>query len=309
VRRLALAAGFILACGAAQAATKSEVTIHSLFGDALQAALLKPDGAGPFPAVVMLHDCSGLGPRSSGAPGRWADELAEQGYVVLIPDSFTARGLPNGLCTLRADQQRGITGETRAADAYGALAYLRTLPFVDGTRVGVMGGSHGGRSTLSSMVVPATPANRLAEAKRTGFVAGIALYPSCAGPYGGWSTKRANGATGRVVSYSGVYTPIAPLLILIGEADDWTPAEDCRRLAQASRAAGHPVEIKIYPGVHHSFDNTAPVRFVEARTNANAPTGKGATTGGDAAAWEDARKEVAAFFARHLKSVSPPPTP
>jgi hypothetical protein len=41
--------------------------------------LVKPDGAGPFPAVVIMHDCSGLGPRSSGAPGRWAKELVGRG--------------------------------------------------------------------------------------------------------------------------------------------------------------------------------------------------------------------------------------
>src|SRR5689334_13741478 len=58
----------------------------------IPATLIKPDGDGPFPAVVMMHDCSGLGPRSSGAPRRWADELVGQGYVVAIPDSFSTRG-------------------------------------------------------------------------------------------------------------------------------------------------------------------------------------------------------------------------
>ena len=42
-------------------------------------ALFKPDGQGPFPAVVIMHDCSGLGPRSSGAPERWAKELIGTG--------------------------------------------------------------------------------------------------------------------------------------------------------------------------------------------------------------------------------------
>ena len=61
--------------------------------------ILKPDGPGPFPAVVMLHDCSGLGPRSSGAPRRWARELVGRGYVVAIPDSFSTRGFPGGVCS------------------------------------------------------------------------------------------------------------------------------------------------------------------------------------------------------------------
>jgi dienelactone hydrolase len=57
----------------------------------------RPAGEGPFPAVVILHDCSGLGPRSSGAPGRWSRELVAHGYVTLLPDSFTTRGHPDGV--------------------------------------------------------------------------------------------------------------------------------------------------------------------------------------------------------------------
>ena len=98
-----------------------------------------------------------------------------------------------------------------------------------------------------------------------------------------------------------MYQPIAPLLILIGEKDDWTPAEPCRRLAEGSRAAGYPVDIKIYPDAHHSFDNDRPIRFDERRNNGSSPSGRGATTGGNPAAWEDTKKQVAEFFALHLK--------
>ena len=59
----------------------------------LPATLLRPDGDGPFPAIVILHDCSGLGAHSSHAPARWAPLLAGEGYVVLIPDSFVPRGI------------------------------------------------------------------------------------------------------------------------------------------------------------------------------------------------------------------------
>jgi len=61
------------------------------------------------------------------------------------------------------------------------------------------------------------------------------------------------------------------------------------------------VRIKIYPGAHHSFDSPNPVRYVPTRINANAPGGRGATTGGDPAAWADAIREVTAFFDRYLK--------
>ncbi len=100
---------------------------------------------------------------------------------------------------------------------------------------------------------------------------------------------------------SGVYRPTAPLLILIGEKDDWTPAAPCQALADAARAAGTPVSIKVYPGAHHSFDSPNPTRYVASRINGNAPSGRGATTGGDPQAWADAIREVVAFFGTHLK--------
>ena len=252
-------------------------------------AVTKPDGPGPFPAVVIAHDCSGLNPGSSGAPDRWARELVRRGYVVLMPDSFTTRGFPGGVCTNPSPNRNNVSPAHRVRDAYATLAHARTLPYVDGRRVGLMGGSHGGSTTLASMLAPEDDAAPLANEKRAGFTAGVALYPACAPGARVWHNA------------AGVYRPIAPLLILIGEKDDWTPAEPCRKLAETARTAGYPVTIKIYPGAHHSFDSPNPVRYVATRINGNSPSGRGATTSGDPSAWADAIQRVVAFFAEHLK--------
>jgi dienelactone hydrolase len=287
----------------ARAATTSPVSFPSLDkGTPIPARLVVPDGPGPFPAVVIVHDCSGLGRPSSGAPARWAEELVPQGYAVIIPDSFTPRGFDHGVCTTDREEQMRANGFVRAADAYGALAFLRTLPNIDGRHVGIMGGSHGGWTTLASMYVPLDPKNQLVAAKRDGFTAAIALYPACGVTYGAWRITRQG--LGPPTGYAGAYQPIAPLLILVGEADDWTPAEPCRRLALASQAKGYPVSLKVYAGAHHSFDSNAPSRYDPKRTNRNSPTGKGATTGGNAAAWADAKVQVRDFFARWLKPSS-----
>jgi dienelactone hydrolase len=270
----------------------------------IPATLLAPEGPGPFPAVVMMHDCSGLGPRSSGAPMRWAHELVGQGYVVIVPDSFSTRGFAGGVCTSATTNRQRVNGHVRALDAYGALTYLRARSDVIGARVAVMGGSHGGWTTLAAMHAALETNNALGQAKREPFAAAIALYPSCAPRYGAWSTSKPR-AFGPVTGYAGEYQALAPLLILTGEKDDWTPAEPCRELAQRARVAGYPVDIKIYPGAYHSFDSNAPVRYVAQRNNANSPTGAGATTGGDPAAWADAREQVSAFLARHLKPSTP----
>jgi dienelactone hydrolase len=268
----------------------------------IPATLIRPDGDGPFPAVVILHDCSGLGPKSSGAPMRWAGELVPQGYVVLIPDSFTPRGFQDGTCFVPGSESVRASGYVRAGDAYGALTVLRALPYVDGRHVGVMGGSHGGWSTLATMSAPLSDKEPLASAKRDGYTAAIALYPGCAMHYGTWTTQREDGkANGRVVSHSGVFQPTAPVLILVGDKDDWTPAEPCRWLVESSRAAGFPVDLKVYPGAYHSFDSASRYRFDPNRVNGNSSSGRGATTGGNPEAWADARKQVAAFFALHLK--------
>jgi dienelactone hydrolase len=263
--------------------------------------LLKPDGAGPFPAVVIMHDCSGLGPRSSGAPERWAKELLGHGYVIFIPDSFTMRGFPEGVCTDPSPSRREVSPVRRAADAYAALAHLRTLSFVDPSRVGLMGGSHGGSTTLASMVTSKTEQDLFLREKHASFAAAVALYPGCAFQYGDWRAVRKPAPGAPITGYSGVYKPLAPLLILIGENDDWTPAEPCEKLAEAAQAAGYPISIRVYPGAHHAFDSDRPVRYVAQRINPNSSTGRGATTGGNPKAWADSINAVVSFFGNHLK--------
>jgi len=267
--------------------------------DPIPALLFKPDGPGPFPAVVIMHDCSGLGPRSSGAPARWAGELTARGFVALLPDSFTTRGHAGGVCVNPAPSRNDVRPGRRVRDAYAALAYARTLPYVDGTRVGLMGGSHGGSTTLASIVEARPGIGRGGNA--AGFAAAVALYPGCAARYGDWRiVHHQQGSPVGTAAFRGAYKATAPLLILIGEKDDWTPAEPCRRLAAAADHAGYPVTIKTYPGAHHAYDSDRPVRYVGERVNANSPTGRGATTGGDPSAWADSIAEVTAFFGKYL---------
>lgn len=69
-----------------------------------------------------------------------------------------------------------------------------------------------------------------------------------------------------------------------------------------SAAAGLAAAIRVYPDAHHGFDRLARQRYVAERDNQRAPSGRGATTGGDRVAWAAARAEVARFFAERLKS-------
>ncbi len=66
----------------------------------LKAVLYRPDGDGPFPAVVALHGCEGLhGPNGLVAPlyRDWAERLNKAGFAVLYPDSYGSRDTQHSL--------------------------------------------------------------------------------------------------------------------------------------------------------------------------------------------------------------------
>jgi dipeptidyl aminopeptidase/acylaminoacyl peptidase len=115
-----------------------------ILGDRIPGYLAKPEGAGPFPAVIGLHGCAGSPARKR----KLVDELVGRGYVVLLVDSFATRGIEHA-CTSDPTfrPQFGgvldIPGE-RTSDAYGALAFLARQTFVDPQRVAAVGFSQGG---------------------------------------------------------------------------------------------------------------------------------------------------------------------
>ena len=104
-------------------------------GEPIQGYLSRPKGAGPFPAVVLLHSCLGL-PADRGTIG---ERIATWGYVALYVDDFGTRGLKE---TCAVDFKPAV------ADAYSALNYLASLPDVDAQRVAAVGFSQGGDTAL-----------------------------------------------------------------------------------------------------------------------------------------------------------------
>jgi dienelactone hydrolase len=103
-------------------------------GDRIQGYLAKPEGAGPFPAVVGLHGCAGMSERTK---RKLVGELVGWGYVVLLPDSLGTRGIDH-------DCFKGMLAIARISDALGSLAYLAGQTFVDPQRVAAVGFSKGG---------------------------------------------------------------------------------------------------------------------------------------------------------------------
>jgi dienelactone hydrolase len=295
-----LLASILLSTACAGAGAVEKVTFESLDADLtggkptiIPAALFKPPGAGPFAAVVLLHGCGGLYHRKGKRQGEmtsrhveWADLLSKAGYVVLLPDSFGPRSVHES-CTVK-DRPVDSTRE-RPRDAYGALLWLQKQPFVKADRVALMGWSNGGGTVLHT-IAEESPV-RPSPLPHGDFRAAVAFYPGCSSP----GNHRSKNATSTA---SSAWRTKIPLMIMQGDADDWTPAAPCRDLVAAAAARGESIEYHSYPGAYHDFD--APDEKVHTRSGlARAATGT-AHVGTDPAARDDALKRVPIFLRERL---------
>jgi len=223
-------------------------------GPEISGWLYRPAGQGASPAIVLAHTCGGVNPHTD----VWGKLLVSWGYVVLAPDSFGPRGYKQ-VCT------RGtlVSGSERVADVAGALDFLNAQPFVKKNVIGLIGHSHGGWTAVRAVQGSYGLANR-------GLKAAVAYYPLCSQAYD------------RDVA--------VPLLILTGDKDDWTPADNCRKLQKAGLSRPELVEAVYYPNAYHSFDSKAPDR-----------NAFGHHLGYDPKAAPDAEARTKAFFEKYLR--------
>jgi dienelactone hydrolase len=224
----ALAAVAVLASPAASRAQTVSIPVQDAPGSRmpskpLNAYLTYPGGKGPFPIVILLHGCGGIGQHLT----VWARRLAGWGYASLIVDSYAPRGVGR-MCAGPAEQ-RAVTPQDRVGDVVSAALWLRTKPDFDANRIGVVGFSNGGWTAMWAT-------QRRYETQYPNLIkAAISYYGNCSQP-------EQHG--------------MVPLLALVGEADDWAaPATTCRAFgAQLSPAQNF--QMKTYPGAVHDFEDT-----------------------------------------------------
>ncbi len=206
-------------------------------------------GGSRAPAIVLMHGRAG--PYSTQADGvyeaatlskrhrMWGRLWADESYVGFLVDGFGPRGYSQGFPVGSYNNRPEAVNEVteRPLDAYAALAYLRTRLDVDPARIALMGWSNGGSAALATMAGPTFAATGLESGR--GFRGAIALYPAC-------------GLKGRIDEG---YRPYAPVRVFSGDADEEVSAKRCQRLVDASRVAGGDIEIKLYPGATHDFDD------------------------------------------------------
>lgn len=278
MKALAVLTGVLLACTAAAAASEPQALPVPSIDRRGDAVIVMPGfwfpatAPAPAPAVVLLHGCSGPYDRAGRLTVRLRDYAAllnALGLHALVVDSLTPRG-ETELCTQPTDR-RSISQLHRRRDALGALQWLAAQPGVDASRLGLIGWSHGGSTVLATL--QRGQAEVAAQPVRPAFA--VAFYPGCAD-----ALRRR-------------WQPAAPLLMLLGDADDWTPAAPCQALA---RQAGTPaVQLETYAGAHHGFDGTAPLRLLRNVPNGVNP-GQGVHVGGDPAARAASLERLQAFL-------------
>lgn len=296
-------AGKIYFTSAARETTFTALLMSKIsFTDTITGDLVIPAtaSAGKIPAMVIMHGSSGV---DAGSSHDWAEFLNHMGIATFIVDSFEARGIENTV-----KDQSLLSFNATAIDGFRALQMLATHPKIDPDRIGIMGFSRGGVGAQMTGL----------ERLRAAVIPGNLKYALHIPVYGGCSLY------GR--------TDGSPILHLIGDKDDYSGIDNCRRNTELMKKKGADILMIEYPGALHGFDVDRPARYLPqnqtwrnctAQTdidtlNSQLPGDErplslwelveykkscltyGVRYGGDPQAREDARRQVKIFLFKHF---------
>lgn len=217
-------------------------------------AIYKPDGPGPFPALVLQHQCGGLGNWqrnfSNASMLEWAKKAVSRGYVALLMDSLG----PRSVDTVCYGFKGGVNWGRGLKDVQQAAQYLRTLEYVDKERVALAGYSWG--ATIGLLASSSRAVETLGIPGR--FDAVVSFYPVCYG--------KPKGRKPYEIITDGIDRP---LLVLMGGQDNETPAQECIDRLEPMKQAGAPIDMHIYPEATHCWDckNLTGFRKIDVRGN------------------------------------------
>jgi dienelactone hydrolase len=205
------------------------IKIQGANGHAFVAAVLRPEGTGPFPVVVLLHGAGGFQP----AHVELGTEVAGAGFLVVAgcwqAIASPPAPVPNPVCTEATPQ---LTWQLDPATNSGheLIAAARTLPDAQSERVGLYGISRGGHAALWAASAGAGVRAIVADAP-----ANMTLRVEPAPP----STLDA------------LIDLAAPVLIMHGTADPMAPVEHTQAFEEAASALGKPVTVVYFEGIGH----------------------------------------------------------
>jgi carboxymethylenebutenolidase len=218
MKRLILVLALTLFAKNAFTATATDVSYKS--GDeTVHGMLYTPAGAGPFPAIVAVHEWWGL--------NDWvkeeANKLADQGYVVLAVDLYRGKVAQNA--DTAHQLMRGVPPDRANRDLQAAVAFLKSQKNVKADRIGSIGWCMGGGYSLDIALLEPTLA------------ATVINY-------------------GHLVTDPSELKKIhAAILGNFGAQDQGITPDDVNKFEQQLKSLGKSVDIKIYPDAGHAFEN------------------------------------------------------
>ncbi|HET6595490.1 MAG TPA: dienelactone hydrolase family protein [Anaerolineales bacterium] len=187
----------------------------------VRAYVAQPDGEGPFPTVIMIHEFWGLNESITSL----ADLLAEDGYLVITPDTFrgsTTSWIPRAIFQVISTKPENVN-----ADLDSVYTWLGSQANVDTNRIATVGFCYGGRTSLAYSLH-----NRQ--------IAATVVF------YGSPETDP------QILN-----TLPGPVLGIFGEADQSIPTEQVHAFDAALTEARVPHEVTIYDGQPHAFVQNA----------------------------------------------------
>ncbi len=186
---------------------------------------------GKVPLVIFVHGSGGPGQKHV----KWLKEFNKMGIATFRLNCFKPRQVSSTV-----GKQFTVSTGSMSSDAFNAMKLLRDHPRIDANRIGIMGGSKGGTVAMMTAWKPV-----IKKFDGLQFAFHVVLYPSC-------------------VEFETYDLSVSPMLIMIGEKDEWTPAAPCVDFGKAMRQYGYDnVKVVVYPDAHHSFDSDSSVKVIK----------------------------------------------
>jgi carboxymethylenebutenolidase len=210
---------FLLACTVAAAAATSKEVSYKSGDDTVHALLYTPQGKGPFPALVVIHEWWGL--------NDWvkeqASKLSDEGYVTLAIDLY--RGKVAATADEAHELMRGVPDDRSDRDLHTAFEFLKSQPDVKKDKIGAIGWCMGGGYSLDVALQEPTLA------------ADVVNYGALADDLD--DLKKIH----------------APVLGLFGGQDRGIPPSSVKKFEEQMQGLKKSVEVHIYPEAGHAFEN------------------------------------------------------
>jgi carboxymethylenebutenolidase len=214
-----LLAVLVVLLSSALFASTSKTVSYKSGEDNVTGVLYAPDGKGPFPGIVVIHEWWGL--------NDWvkeqASKLADQGYVALAVDLY--RGKVATTPDEAHEIMRGVPEDRAQRDLHAAVEFLKAQTNVNKDRIGAIGWCMGGGYALDvALLEPSLRADVI--------------------NYGHLATDPAS-----------IEKIHAAVLGIFGGQDKGISVDDVKKFEQALKQQGNKVEIVVYPDAGHAFEN------------------------------------------------------